>query len=331
MLKILKFLFYLICLLFIAWGSLALYYSDFIPPRFSTALAVLFAAYSIYSFWFAGKKRKKRALVAWGVVFIAIAAHWAMIKPSHDRAWRADMARMPQAVINGDTVKIVNYRNFEYRGLKDFTPRYEEREVQLSHLTSVDFFISYWVPGPVAHTFLSFNFDNSPPVCISIEARYEEDEGFDPLASLFKEFELIYIVGSEKDIVGVRTNFRHEDVYMYRIRMSPESARLLFMVYMQRINELADKPEFYHLLSNNCTINIVRYANLVGREGRLDIRLILNGYSDRYLYRNGYIDTSLPFVELRALAYINPLAQQAGNAADFSERIRQSLVLGVSQ
>ena len=63
---------------------------------------------------------------------------------------------------------------------------------------------------PVSHTFLSFIFDNAPPVSISIETRPEVGEGFDPLASLFKQFELIYVVGDERDIVRVRTNYRDE-------------------------------------------------------------------------------------------------------------------------
>ena len=94
-------------------------------------------------------------------------------------------------------------------------------------------------------------------------------EGFDPLASLFKKYELIYVVGEERDIVGVRTNFRDEDVYVYRLRLPAENARQLFLVYLARINQLADRPEFYHLLSNSCTVNIVRFANLVGSQRRL--------------------------------------------------------------
>jgi hypothetical protein len=93
--------------------------------------------------------------------------------------------------------------------------------------------------------------------------------------------------------------------------------RRLFLVYLQRINELADRPEFYHLLSNSCTINIVRYANLAGRVGRLDIRHILNGWSDRYLYRAGALYTNLPFAGLRRRSRINEVAQAAGNAEDF--------------
>jgi hypothetical protein len=132
-------------------------------------------------------------------------------------------------------------------------------------------------------------------------------------------------IDDERDLVRVRTNYRKEDVFLYRIQTSPEFARRLFLVYLERINELADQPEFYHLLSNNCTINIVRYANLAGRVGRFDIRHLLPGLADRYLYSVGALDTTLPFEELRRRSQINEAAQGAGNAEDFSERIRKSL------
>ena len=97
----------------------------------------------------------------------------------------------------------------------DFTVRYEEREVQLSHLTSLDFYVSYFMEGPVGHTFVSFIFDNAPPLSISIETRPEVGEGFAPVASMFKQFELIYVVGDERDLVGVRANHRQEPIYLY--------------------------------------------------------------------------------------------------------------------
>ena len=150
-------------------------------------------------------------------------------------------------------------------------------------------------------------------------------EGFDPLASLFKQFELIYVVGDERDIVGVRTNQRGEAVYLYRLNTSAEDAPRLFLIYLGRINELADRPEFYNLLSNSCTINIVRYANAAGREGRFDIRHLLNGLIDGYLYHSGRVDTALPFDELRRRSLINAAAQAADGAPDFSQRIRASL------
>ena len=139
---------------------------------------------------------------------------------------------MPRAVIDGDRVRITGVRNFDYRTRNDFTVRYEEREVLLSHLTGLDFYVSYWSEGLVGHTFLSFIFDNAPPLSISIETRPEVGEGFDPIASLFKQFELIYVVGDERDLVGVRTNHRRETVYLYRLNTSADDARRLLLVYL---------------------------------------------------------------------------------------------------
>ena len=156
-----------------------------------------------------------------GLLFLVI-AWYASIQPSHDREWRPEVAVMPRAMIDGDRVRITGVRHFDFRTRDDFTIRHEEREVLLSHLTSVDFYISYWAEGPVGHTFLSFNFDNADPVCISIETRPEVGEGFAPVASMFKQFELIYVVGDERDLVRLRTNFRDEEVFLYRIRTTRE-------------------------------------------------------------------------------------------------------------
>src|SRR5262249_34714978 len=150
--------------------------------------------------------------------------------------WRAEVAVLSRAAVDGDHVRITNVRDFDFRSVDDFTVRHVEREVSLAHLTSLDLFISYWWPGPVGHTFVSFNFDNAPPVCISIETRPEEGEGFSPIASIFKQYELIYVVGEERDLVRVRTNFRGEDVYLYRIQAPSDGVRRLFLIYVDRIN-----------------------------------------------------------------------------------------------
>jgi hypothetical protein len=285
-------------------------------------LAGAFAAFSIWALWLSHQRHMPVVFVA---VFLAVAGWWISISPSHDRVWRPEVAVMPRAFIDGDRVRITGVRNFDYASRNDFTVRYEEREVLLSHLTGIDFYVSYWSEGLVGHTFLSFMFDNAPPLSISIETRPEVGEGFNPLASLFKQFELIYVVGSERDLVGVRTNHRRETTYLYRLNTPVENARRLLHIYLQRINELADRPEFYHLLSNSCTINIVRYANASGRVGRFDVRHLFNGLVDSYLYHSGRVDTTLPFDELRQRSLINPAARAADGAPDFSQRIRQNL------
>jgi hypothetical protein len=306
----------------IAWATLAIYYSNLPSAGLRVALAVSFAILAIWLLWLS---RDRRASLVFIGLFLGVVAWWLSISPSHDRPWRPEVAVMPRATIDGDRVRITGVRNFEYRSLNDFTTHYEDREVQLSHLRGLDFFVSYWSEGLVGHTFLSFIFDNAPPLDISIETRPEVGEGFNPVASLFKQFELIYVVGDERDLVRVRTNYRKETVYLYRLNSSPDNVRRLFMVYLKRINELADRPEFYHLLSNSCTINIIRYANAAGRAGSFDIRHLFNGLIDNYLYYSGRVDTTLPFDELRRRSLINEAAQAADDAPDFSERIRASL------
>jgi len=285
---------------------------------------VAFAAFAIWSFWLS--RRRQMPAVAFALV-LGVFVWWLTISPSLDRNWRPEVAVMPRAFIDGDRVRLTGVRNFDYRSRDDFTVHYEEREIELSHLTGLDFYVSYWSEGPVAHTFVSFLFDNAAPLSISIETRPEVGRGFEPVASMFKQFELIYVVGEERDLVGVRAIYRKEAVYLYHLNSSPDSVRRLLMIYLARINELAERPEFYHLLTNSCTINIIRYANAAGRKGRFDIRHLFNGLIDSYLYHSGRVNTTLSFEELRRRSLINAAAEAADGAPEpeFSQRIRASV------
>ena len=306
--------------LLLGWATLAIYYSNLPWPQVRLALAVAFAAFGVWALWIS--RSKIRALL-FAAAYVFVVLWWFTIKPTHDREWRPEVAVMSRATIAGDRVRVTGVRNFDYRSVEDFTPRYEDREMLLSDLKGVDFYVSYWMPGPVAHTFLSFVFNNAPPLSVSIEARPEIGEGYSPIGSLFKQFELVYVVGDERDLVRVRTNFRGEDVYLYRTATSPEDARRLFLVYLERMNELADGAEFYHLLSNSCTINIVRYVRALGSSMPFDVRLYLNGWSDRFLYETGRLQGAGSFEELRSRAHINEAALRASEA-NFSADIRES-------
>jgi hypothetical protein len=308
--------------LLIAWASLAIHYAPIFSPRRRVRLAIAFAIFSVWALWY---ERSAISLLLFGALYIVVLLGSLRIRPSHDRPWRPEFGVMPRASLEGDVVRLVGVRNFEYRSTTDFTVHYEERVVSLAHLTGVDFYVSYWMPGPVGHTFLSFIFDDAPPLAISIEARQELGEGYAPVGSLFKQFELIYVVGDERDVVRVRTNYRREKVYLYHLNIPRGAARRLFLIYLERVNALAERPEFYHLLSNSCTVNIVRYARAIGHRGSFNIRHYLNGLFDSYLYTAGRLDTSLPFEELRALSFINDAAHAAGGDADFSARIRATL------
>jgi hypothetical protein len=76
---------------------------------------------------------------------------------------------------------------------------------------------------------------------------------------------------------------------------------------------------------NRLTLSLEEDGDAAGRAGRFDIRHLLNGLIDSYLYHSGRVDTTLPFDELRRRSRINEAAQAADDAPDFSERIRASL------
>ena len=143
-----------------------------------------------------------------------------------------------------------------------FTPAYYKKNFDLGQLRDVWFIVEHFGDwkGP-AHTFLSFDFGNQGYVAVSVEIRKEKGESFSALKGLFKRYEVMYVIGDENDLIKLRTNFRHDPVYLYRTRTSTENKRALFIQMIERANQLQSHPEFYNTLTNTCTTNIVNHIN----------------------------------------------------------------------
>jgi hypothetical protein len=220
-----------------------------------------------------------------------------------------------------------NVRNFDYRTETDFTPRYEDRTYDLRRLDRVDLVAVYWMGPAIAHLFLSFGFGDDY-LAVSIEARKERGEGYSSLGGFFRQYELIYVVADERDVIRLRTNYRRdppEDVYIYRAQGPPENARLVFLDYVRSINELAQRPAFYNTLTSNCTNVIYTHASVNPGHVPFSWKILLSGYAPEYIYDRGRLDRSLPFEELRRRSLVNAAAQAADQAPDFSRRIRAAL------
>jgi len=313
----------LLCAGPIAWAAGALYFD--LPAsaglRTAAALAWTLGAFGVLAI--VRSTRTRLLLVALG--FFAILAGWLTIRPRQDREWLSDVSRLPHADIDGTRVTLHDVRAFEYRTESDFTPRWEDRTYHLEKLGGLDVFQCYWGSELMAHPILSFDFGEDGRVCFSIETRKERGEGYSALGGLYRQFELIYLVADERDIVRLRTNFRQgEDVYLYRVTAPLESVRELFLEYVQRIDELHSQPEFYNALTANCTTSI-RLQRKPEERAPFDYRVILNGKADELLYERGLLDHSLPFADLKQRAHINPRARAAGDASDFSARIRAAV------
>jgi len=182
--------------------------------------------------------------------------------------------------------------------------------------------------GPmIAHIFLSFGFGDDH-LAISIEARKEATEGYSSIKGFFKQYELIYIAGDERDLIRVRTNYRKdppEELYLYPLAGSLENAKRVFLGYMQTMNELRERPRFYNTLTANCTNVIWMHARLNPGHVPFSWKILLSGYTPEYLYEQGKLATDLSFGELQFRARINKRAREADQSPEFSRLIRSPL------
>ena len=181
--------------------------------------------------------------------------------PSNNRNWSPDQAVLPSAEFSGETVRIHNIRNCKYRTAEDFTVNFYDKDFDLSKIRTVDFVMVPFsdMPGG-AHTFLSFGFEGEQYVDVSVEVRKEKGEKYSMKRAVTHPYELMYVVGDERDLIQLRTNHWLEDTYVYRAKAPPEEVRKLFVDVMQRANHLVDHPEFYNLFTNNCTTNIRQHV-----------------------------------------------------------------------
>jgi hypothetical protein len=308
------------------WGVLAITYSDIDNPVIRHALAWLFGLATLGAFGLL--RRRRRTLVGFVMVWLILVVWWWMIEPSNERDWQPNVAVLPSVTVAGNRVTVHNIRNFDYRTETDFTPRYYDKTFDLKQLNSVDLISSFWGSEAIAHLFLSFGFGGRDYVAVSVETRKERTEGYSTLTGFFKQYELIYIVGDERDLIRVRTNYRQqppEDVYLYRLHLPQAQIRRLFLDYVRTINALTQHPEFYNTLTTNCATNILIHAEAAGGRVRYNWKILLSGHTPEYVYEIGRFGTRLPFTELRRQSHINARAQAADTAADFSQKIRVGL------
>ena len=307
----------------VVWSTMAIYYSNLPSARLRTLVAGGYAlGFVAVLFWV--RPRWVARLVLLGA-FGVVVCWFLLTPPSNQRDWQADVALLPYADVKGDEVTVHNIRNCEYRTETDYTARYYDKTYDLAKLRSVDFFLIYWGSPLIAHTMLSFGFEGGDYLCFSIETRKEKGEEYSAIKGFFRQYELTYVIADERDLVRLRTNFRGEQVYLYRLNADSSVARLVLLDYLREVNRLRDRPEWYNALTSNCTTNIRGHTKPYARKKFWDWRLLANGLVDEMAYEVGTLNQSLPFKDLKARSLINNRAKAAGDDPAFSARIREGL------
>jgi len=312
-----------VVLLLAAWAAACLWIDGPEPRWLAGLLAAGFAGASLLIV--ARVRPPWRMWGAFALLFGGVLVWWLGIEPSNDREWLADVSRLPTARFDGDRVTIRNVRAFRYRSETDFDEIWETRSYDLSKLRGMDMFLSYWGSPMIAHTISSWEFEGGRHLAISIETRKEVGEAYSAVLGFFRQYEIYYVVADERDVIGVRTNHRGEQVFLYRLATPVPVARDLLVEYLNEMNRLAARPRWYNAFSHNCTTAIRKHAQQVAPRNPFDWRILVNGFIDQLGYERGTIDTSLPFEELRRRSDITEEARAAGDDPAFSRLIRADL------
>jgi hypothetical protein len=315
-------------LTFFAWGIGALYFLQSVPAVLRVLLAVAYIAGAVWLARFVQNRSHWLAAIALsiGVVYLMTLTQ----RPSNDRDWVEEQSRTPSIQFDGNRVRVLNVRNNLYRTETDFDVAYEDQDFRVSELTSVWFIVQKFSPlEGLAHTFLSFErttADGPQYLGVSVEVRREKGEVYSPLRGLYRLYEVIYVLGDERDLIGSRTVLRPNDrVWMYRVNATPEEVQTLFADVADQVNGLIDEPLFYHTLLRNCTNEIVTHTYELTPEpiNWLDPRIVLPGFSGRFAYSQGLVgEAGQTWQQLQDDARIDQRARDVGIRQDFSLRIR---------
>lgn len=233
--------------------------------------------------------------------------------PSNNKNWTLEQNKTASIQINNDQVIINNFRdadwqNIDINSLESSDALFKNIEFKLSDIETLHTFVSHFsIVSEIAHIFIFFELKDKTMIGLSVEARKEKGEEYSLLGGLSAEFELIYIMGSYRDLVGLRL-MRNEAVYDYPIEASAKEAQALFQEVVTRTNQLHQEPELYHLLLKNCTTQIVDLANLLtdASFSRLT-QSFFTGDTGKALYNMGFVGNGLDFQELQTKSLLkNP-------------------------
>ncbi len=306
----------------IAWASLALNYCLPLPDGARTPVAVALPCVALLALW-RSPRRRTALTVATGALAAGLVAFYAQAA-SHSRDWVPEVSALAWAEIDGERITLHNIRSCDYRSESDFDLRHRSDTFDLSRLTDVDLFQVYWGSSAIAHTMLSFGFDDGRRICLSVETRRERGEVYDALKGFFRQYEIIYIWGDETDLVRLRTDFRGETVYRYRLNVPVETARAVFLEYLRISNDLRDTPQWYNALLDNCTTTLIGHARpIVNPNAAIDWRWFANGYLHEVMHERGTLDSSVPLDQLRRDGLVNGRAPAELTGTDYSRRIRE--------
>ncbi|WP_279090220.1 DUF4105 domain-containing protein [Bartonella apis] len=308
----------------LVWSLFAFFYQLPFNMAGFVLVAVLWLVVGIYALLLEFKNPwKSRILLA--LMFIGVVLWWSSIKPTLHRDWAPELARSVEATfdpINPDIVHLQNIRNFDWIAPYEGKENWENGTYNVDDLVGLDVYLSYWMGPYIAHTLVGFTFKDGRHLVFSAEIRRTKEQSFSAIGGFFKEFELIMIAAPEEDIIKLRTDIRHENVYRYPINVGQEKIKALFVNYLETADKLAHQARFYNTVTANCTTVVFDMARILDPGIPLDWRILFSGQLPSYLYDLKVVNTKKTSKELVDEAHIEP--QIKGRRDQYSVDIRRA-------
>lgn len=262
------------------------------------------------------------------LTLIGLAFFYVRLKPQHNRDWQ-DRTRVLSEITKQDdgSYQFSNIRNWTYTSSGPIEKTTTVDAYHPDKLTDVWFVIEpFYSWDGIAHTYLTFDFEDEQPLSFSIEARMEKDEDYSPLAGMFKQYELAHVWGYESDLLVRRVVYLENDVYMYKLTIPNQWRKRLFEEFISDTQQLHQQPEWYDTVTDNCTNALAQIVNGFA-PGTLpfDRSWFFTGYSGNYLQSLGFIDDSQDFSQLKSSSKVNEVVKQAYLTATMSAQIREYL------
>lgn len=310
------------------------------------------------------KKLSKFLTVLYSGLWLIGVGWFFSIEAKAQRDWQPEVSEVlsySRDANNPNLITFTNVRNFDWYIAEQTdsaaeepleilaNERWQTRTVDMSKLSGIDVTNSYWMGPLIAHTLVSFRFEDDRPLAFSFEIRKEQHESFSAFAGFFRRFELSLIAAEERDILYTRSNARGEQVYLFPVsHLQKHEVTALFESYLQAADELVAAPSWYNTFTSNCT-NIIFYMARIVSGDRLpwDYRIWVSGWLPNYLFDIGMLDANpteqgQPWSmdtwyerthinrKVRGFDNLHSLANKtdidiATNAAEFSTQIRADI------
>lgn len=268
-------------------------------------------------------------VVVLALVLLGVLVFMLVTNPSLSRNWSLDQFLMPEVKFTDDgMVHINNIRNVHYRTTRDYDLDYYDHDIAIDDVEAVWLAIAPFSGFGAAHAFISFGFSDGTYMAVSIEVRRRKGKSFDPVKGFFRQFEIMYVLADERDVIGVRTNIIKYDVRLYPIGTDKDIIREVFCDVLKRAAKLGREPEFYNTIWNNCATNLVRHARRFSDKPipAWSPAYLFPEFFDRIAYRLSILDTNLDYKTARKYFNITARAQAEGISDNFSKAIRKGLV-----